>query len=229
MAEEKKKLSPLTVAAGAAASITSMLLGSFLGNAGTIFGAALSSITCTAGAFWYENTAHKAHARLLALRAQGKADAEPSRHPLQLKALPLGENALIRARTARELRQVWGWRRKLAVLGGMLAVCVIPSAVTLIAVESATGKTLYSDFGGPAQYGTTIGGYTAPRSPSAVPQVTSSPSLQPSSPEASASLSASPEGSSASSTSPVPSAASPPGGSPSSSGSLGSPPSTQSP
>ena len=43
--EKKKKLSPLTVGAGAGASILSMLVGSFFHTSGTIIGAALGSVT----------------------------------------------------------------------------------------------------------------------------------------------------------------------------------------
>lgn len=164
--DEEKKLSPVTLAAGAVASVTSMLVGSLLGDAGTLLGAAVGSITYSAGAFWYEHGARKAHAKLTARKAQDVAHAQPGKHPLQV-------------------RQSWTPGRRIATIAGTLALCICSALVTLVAIEGATGKTLSSSFGGPAQYGTTIGGYTT-KSPA------SSPPPQPSSESPSAMLSGSP-------------------------------------
>src|SRR6266851_2527682 len=104
MAEEKKKLSPLTLLAGAGAAVTSMLAGSFFGAAGTIAGAALSSVTYSVGAFFYEDRARKVHAALLARREHGKSDPSPGEFQERLQDLPL-ERSMIHARTEETLRR----------------------------------------------------------------------------------------------------------------------------
>jgi hypothetical protein len=184
MAEEKK-LSPFTLAAGAVASVLSMLVGSLLGDAGTLIGAAVGSVTYSTGAFVVEDRARRAHARLRARRDQDRANAEQGKHYLQerIRANPLGEQALIHARVRQDLhRQGWNPRRKLAMTAGMLGLCLASAVVTLVTVEGATGKTLSSNLGGPAQYGTTLGGYST-HSPSPAPAV-SSPASSPESPSA---------------------------------------------
>lgn len=195
--EEKKKLSPFTLIAGAAASVTWMLVGSLFGAEGTIYGAALGSVTTTAGAFFYENAARKAHAKLAARKKQDEADAEGT-HYLQdrLKALPLGEEALVRARARRELRQDgWGTKKKLALTAGMLVLFMATAIASLFVIESATGQTLHSVLTNQKQYGTTFGGYStvAPSKAPATPRVAVSPDASPdASPSPSATHSPSP-------------------------------------
>lgn len=184
--EEKKKLSPLAVAAGAGASVLSMVIGSFFGDSGTIFGAALSSVTCSVGAFIFEDRTRKAHARIKARKERGKTPGgEFHRH---LEDMPL-ERALNDIRAREHLRRDWGLPRKLAVAGGMLVLCLGSAAVTLVGVEKVTGKTLSSNLGGPVQYGTTLGGY-GPQKPSPVP-ATPSYRSSPASPSVTATGSAS--------------------------------------
>jgi hypothetical protein len=178
MAEEEKKLSPFTLAAGAVASVLSMLVGSLLGDAGTLIGAAVGSITYSTGAFVVEDRARRAHAKLKARKEQDRANAEPGKHYLQqrIQANPLGEQALIRARVRQDLqRQGWNPRRKIMMAAGMLGLCLFAAAATLFTVEGATGKTLSSNLGGPAQYGTTLGGFTTSHSPSPRPSVQVTP------------------------------------------------------
>jgi hypothetical protein len=198
MEEEKpgeKKLSPFTLIGGAAASVTWMLVGSLFGAEGTIYGAALGSVTTTAGAYWYENAARKAQAKLQARKKQDEADAEGT-HYLQdrLKALPLGEEALIHARTKRSLHQQgWAGRKKFTFFAGMLALCVASAIASLFVIESATGQTVHSVLTNQKQYGTTFGGYSTekPSAPHVTPRViVSGPATI--SPSATASASSSP-------------------------------------
>ena len=175
MAEEEKKLSPITLAAGAVASVVSMLVGSLLGDAGTLIGAAVGSITYSTGAYIVEDRTRRAHARLKARKSTDKAAAEPQKHYLQAEMAqrPLARRGLDHAKAEQELRHTWNPRRRMAMAAGMLGLCLFAAIATMITVEAATGKTLSSNLGGPPQYGTTLGGYST-HSPSPAP-VTPSP------------------------------------------------------
>jgi hypothetical protein len=202
--EEKKKLSPLAVAAGAVASVISMIVGSFFGASGTIFGAALSSVTCSVGAFLFEDRTRRAHARIKARKERGKTPGDEfHRH---LEDMPL-ERAIYETRTREHLRRDWNLGKRLMVSAGMLALCLGSTAVTLVTVEKATGKTLSSSFGGPAQYGTTLGGHSTVKpfvSPSASFSASPSPSRQSTSVSPSVTLSSSATVSSSPDASPSP-------------------------
>src|SRR5882724_6912592 len=124
--EEKKKLSPLTLIAGAGASILSMIIGSFFKTAGTIAGAAIASVTYSVGAFWFEDKARRAHARMTARRHQGKTPA-PYEH---MEDLPL-ERSLIYAEASQALTREWDLRKRLGLSAGILAVC-LASAVSVL-------------------------------------------------------------------------------------------------
>ncbi len=207
---EKKPLSLVSIIAAMTASVASMLLGSLFSDKGTIYGAALGAGTSSTVAVVVENHIRKAHARIRAMREQEKADAEPG-HYLQarLKELPLGREALIRARQRRIMQR--GRSSPLRFLGlglGMALVCCLTAFLTLFGIEAATGKTVHSNFSGPAQYGTSFSyGTTLPApSPSHVPSPSRSGSSSPSqSPSETSSPSPSPSPS-VSSPSPSPSA-----------------------
>jgi hypothetical protein len=175
MAEEEKKLSPVTLAAGALASVLSMFIGSLLGDAGTLIGAAVGSVTYSAGAFVVEDRTRKAHAKLKARKSTDKAAEEPRKHHIQAEMAqhPLARRGLDHAKAQQELQHTWHPRKRVAMAAGMLGLCLFAAATTLVTVESATGRTLSSNLGGPPQYGTTIGGYST-RKPSPAP-VTPSP------------------------------------------------------
>lgn len=205
MTEEKKKLSPFTLIAGAAASVTWMVVGSLFGAAGTVYGAALGSVTTTAGAFFYENAARKAHAKLQARKEQEKVDAHPDANPVQAQ---LGAN-LFPAREKRALLQ-WNRKRKLGFAAGMLALCMASAVASLFVIESATGQTLHSVLTNQKQYGTTFGGYSTqlPSKAPSVPKVTVSPVGSPdASPSHTASSTTAPSPSPSPSVSLIPSAA----------------------
>ncbi len=153
--EEKKRLSPLTLAAGAGASILSMVIGSFFKTAGTVAGAAIASVTYSVGAFWFEDKARRAHARVTARRHQGK----PPTTYTHLADLPL-ERSLIHAEASEVITREWGLSKRLGVSGGILAVCLVSAIGVLFLIEGATGKTLSSNLGRGTEYGTTLGGYS---------------------------------------------------------------------
>ncbi len=178
--EEKKKLSPVTLAAGAGASILSMVIGSFFKTAGTIAGAAIASVTYSVRAFWFEDKARRAHARVVARRNQGKAPAPYER----LEDLPL-ERSLIRTEASHSITRDWGVGKRLRVSVGILAFFLVSAIVTLFAVEGVTGKTLSSNLGNGTQYGTTLGGYSSHK-PSPRPVSSTIPSVLPSPSSASA-------------------------------------------
>ena len=169
MAEaEKKKLSPFTLAAGAGASVLSMVIGSYFKTAGTIAGAAIASVTYSVGAFWFEDKARRAHARVTARRKQGKTPESYER----LADLPL-ERTMILAEASREVARDWGLGKRLGVSAGILAVCLVSAFSVLFLIETATGKTLSTNLGRDHQYGTTLGGHSS-ISPSPAPSVTPS-------------------------------------------------------
>ncbi len=170
--EEKKRLSPLTLAAGAGASILSMVIGSFFKTAGTVAGAAIASVTYSVGAFWFEDKARRAHARVTARRHQGK----PPTTYTHLADLPL-ERSLIHAEASEVITREWGLSKRLGVSGGILAVCLVSAIGVLFLIEGATGKTLSSNLGRGTEYGTTLGGYS-PHKPSPAPSTTVLPSSQ---------------------------------------------------
>lgn len=198
--EEKKKLSPLTLAAGAGASILSMVIGSFFKTAGTIAGAAIASVTYSVGAFWLEDKTRKAHARVMARRKQGK---EPGSYE-RLADLPL-ERSLILAETSKSIARDWSPGKRLGVSAGILAVCLASAFSVLFVIESATGKTLSTNLGRDHEYGTTLGGHSSV-SPSPAPSV--SPSSISTTPTSTASVSPSeaPSGVLPDATPPTPSA-----------------------
>ena len=206
MPEEKKRLSPFTVIAGAGGSVLAMIAGSLFGVKGTIYGVAIGSIVATTGAYAIEDFSKRAHARTRALLEQAKADTEPG-HYLQerLKSLPLGRHALVHAREKRALHeQDWGWKARTVLIGGMLVLCMASAFGTLFVVEAATGKTLHSSLTGNPQYGTTFGGYSTSspsphpstsvvyQSPSALPSASYSPTVTPSLASPTVSISVSP-------------------------------------
>lgn len=193
---ERKPLSLITTTAGMAATITAMIIGSLFGVSGTLWGAALGSgVSATAGTL-YENAARKTHARLLAKREQEKADAHPDKHPLQMRIAEteMGHNALIRAREMRILGRRNPWKTA-AIGAGLTAACFAIAIVTLVVIESASGRTLHSLTTGNNQYGSSFSYSTkAPVRPRVTPSATVAtvPAPSPSSSSASPIADASP-------------------------------------
>lgn len=186
--EEKKKLSPFTLIAGAGGSIIAMVIGARLKTDGTIPGAAIGSVVSSGSAFLIETRSQRAHARLKARKEQDKVDAHPETHPVQAQL----EANLFPAREKRALLS-WNRKTKLVFIGGMLALCMASAVASLFVIESATGQTLHSVLTNQKQYGTTFGGYSTqkPSVPTVSPAgVTPAPGTE--SPSASATAPSSP-------------------------------------
>ncbi len=185
--DEKKKLSPVTIIATALAAVTSMVVGSFFGTGGTVWGVFFGSVVSGSAATWYENWTRTAHAKVRARKEQAKYAGRVDDGTLMGRVLAKegGEEALIGARVRRELRhQGWGWGRRAGFAAGMAGLCLAVTLVTLTGVEAATGRTFATTFSSHPQHGTTLGGWTAPSasvSPSVTPSAVS-PDLSPSSP-----------------------------------------------
>ena len=216
---EKKPISPITITGGMLFSVLSMVVCSFFGAAGTLYGAALGSCVSAIGGTVYENAARKTHAKIKARKEQEQADAHPEKHLIQarLASEPLGREALIRAREKRiMLRERNPWRTA-GIGAAMMAGCFALAVVTLFTIESATGKTLHSSLTGKAQYGTSFSYSTkSPPAPAVTPALPFSSSPVPSSSSPAATISANPDPDAV----PVPAS----GGAPSS-GSMSPPPS----
>lgn len=180
---EKEKLSPLTLVVSAAAAVTSMVVGSLFGDAGTIWGVALGSVVSGASATWYKNWTLTAHAKVKARKALAAEQHRKNDGTLMGRVLTRenGEQLFIGAHVRRDMRQQgWGWKRQLGFAAALIFVCLSAGIVTLTAVETATGQTLHSAVTpGVTQRGTTLGGWTAP-SPSVTPS-TASPGVTPTS------------------------------------------------
>ena len=110
-----KSLSAPQVLAGALASITAAVVASRIGVAGTVLGAALSSVTVTIAGTWYTQSLEKAHERL---------------HRRDRRRLELADQILQTRPWYRRYRMAWG-----AVLAGTVLVFVI-SMGSLTAVEA---------------------------------------------------------------------------------------------
>ena len=149
--EEKKKLSPLTIGAGAGASVLSMTIGSFFHTAGTLYGAAIGSVTYSVGAYYFEDRGRRARAKVLARMEQGK---EPQESYERLQDLPL-ERSLIKSKTTEHLKDTWSPWKRTGLITGLIAVCMASALASLFIIEAATGKTLSSNLTGKAEYGTT--------------------------------------------------------------------------
>ncbi len=180
---EKKPLSPFGIGAAMLASVAAMLLGSLFSDGGTIYGAAIGAGASSTVAVVAENNARKAHAKIRALREQEKADAEPGHHIQErLKELPLGREALVRARQKRIMHSREHPLRSLGLGAGLVLICILSAFFTLFVIEAATGKTVHSNFGGPAQYGTSFNYSTKapPTEPSFSPSYAPSGAVVPS-------------------------------------------------
>src|SRR3954465_9738705 len=86
-------LSPVQVAASALAAVSSAVLLSFFGVAGTLIGAALASIVSTVGASLYSASMKKTNDQLRRVLTRPDAAGEPAATralPAQTRALPAG-------------------------------------------------------------------------------------------------------------------------------------------
>jgi hypothetical protein len=182
-------LSPGKLAAGAGATVTSMVLGSFFGDSGTVYGAAIGSVTYSVAAEGYEYLYGKGHATVkkvaskhrkpVVVEGENWPPPKASISPLEerVRALPGGAEALASAPQRREeARRKYENRHrawKLALSGAAMAgVGVAVSFGVLSVTEASTGKTLSSYFpGNTTHYGSSIGSASTKPPPSPSPQV----------------------------------------------------------
>lgn len=162
---EKKNISLITVTGGMIFSVISMIMGSFLGTGGTLYGAAIGSAVSAIGGTYYENGLRKTQAKLKAKKEQ-KHDEETAISPAVRTELIANREKYIRARQNRILnRERNPWKTATLSLG-MVFACLLTAGVTLVSVEAATGKTLHSNLPWvkQKQYGTSFSYSTvAPR------------------------------------------------------------------
>lgn len=192
---ERKRISVITVTGGMIFSVLAMVAGSWLGTAGTLYGAAFGSGFSAIGGTIYENMARKAHAKLKARKEQEEAETRmiPGGIMDRTLAVPGGREALIRSRTKRIMyRERNPWKTATLALGSLVLFALVTLG-TLFGVEKATGKTLHANVTNSRQYGTSFSYSTVPPpSPSPLP---SSPVSSPSSTSPSASPDAIPDAS----------------------------------
>ena len=179
---ERKRISVITVTGGMIFSVLSMVAGSWLGTAGTLYGAAFGSGFSAIGGTVYENVARKAHAKLKAKREQEIAETQTI-SPAMREMLKSKRDENIARRERDILRQQHRdpWKIATVTLGSLMLFTLVTLG-TLVVVEKATGKTLHANVTGTRQYGTSFG-YSTVAPPRRLVTPSASPSsVTPSSP-----------------------------------------------
>jgi hypothetical protein len=181
VAEEAKKnkldLNAPTLVAGAGATVTMSVLGSFLGPAGTITGAALTSVTTAVITAVYKHTATLAQekakqAALDKLRRKHEYRTTPLTDPERTQVIAAGQEVL-NAKLARRRQS----RPKL-VMSGLAVAAGLFGGVMLATTgaEAMAGKPVSAIIQGKPGYGTSLGGGEVGRSN---PRVTPTPTITP--------------------------------------------------
>ena len=170
------EINPIQVMASALAAVTSAVLLSTLGTAGTIIGAALGSLIATAGAAIYSYSIRISRERVAAVQAAAIAKVNRKRTGASTRQIEVEEKhgdqgrALWREALA---RLPWKW---IAIIAG--AVFVI-AMIVIISFELITGRSVSTVTGGTDGGGhrTTIGlGHPTKVSKSKSPSPSPSPS-----------------------------------------------------
>lgn len=202
-------LSAPKLLAGAGATVTSMLVGSFFGDAGTVYGAAIGSVTYSVAAEGYEYVTAKAHAKTRDAYLKRKSMMKPlaDGHPQGLLidrvlAKPGGKEALEQAKVRRAEEEkkydqkIKNGKRPLLLAGSALAISAVGIGVAYGIVgitEASTGKTFASNFPGQqTSYGSSFSGSSSTPPAHVTPTVTPSGSVSPSESFAGPSASVSP-------------------------------------
>ena len=175
---ERKRISVITVTGGMIFSVLSMVAGSWLGTAGTLYGAAFGSGFSAIGGTVYENMARKAHAKMRARKEQEEVE-QTTISPLMREKLMQERKTFIARREQDILRQQHRDPWKIATVTlSSLVLFILVTLGTMFGVEKATGQTLHSllPHHGARQYGTSFS-YSTVR-----PKVSVTPSPLPSSP-----------------------------------------------
>jgi len=160
---------PKTIA-GALAAVCAAVVGSFMGVAGTLIGAAVASIIGTIGTEVYERSIKKGGKKLQTLApAFVKAPAAVGTPPVA--AATEEDSPSHTVPPARQIR----WKR-VALLAGAVFVLAMGS---LTVTELLTHKSLASTVGNGTKARSTIGGLLNPGSDSTTPTPSPSPSATP--------------------------------------------------
>jgi hypothetical protein len=163
----KLKLSPAQLGAGAAATITMSLVGSFFGPSGTLIAAALTSVTSTVATTVYQHvlTISGQHARRIIARRPGESD----------------KHFQERVEEAAEAVSLEEAKRDRRFSPKMLALPLVAAAGIFIGVmglntgvEAVAGKPVSAVVQGKPGNGTTLGGGDV-EEPTPTPAVTSTP------------------------------------------------------
>lgn len=181
---EKKKISIITLTGGMIGSVGSMLVGSYFGVAGTLYGAAVGSgASAVLGTLW-ENSTRKAHAKLKARKEQEEAE-RTTISPAMREMLISKRDENIARRERDILRQQHRdpWKIATVTLGSLMLFTAVTLA-TMFGIEKATGQTLHAAVTGTRQYGTSFSYSTEPPPAATVTPSLSSSSPVPSSPSA---------------------------------------------
>ncbi|MGY1745136.1 hypothetical protein [Blastococcus sp. SYSU D00695] len=179
---ERTRLSPVQIAAGALASVSSAVVASFFGVAGTLIGAALASVISTVTAAVYTNSLARTNARLRQVRGQLSGTARAAQAAAPAGPAPTRElPAALDPRRPPAPARRWRWPR---VAG--YAVAVFGLAMTIVTGIEIVGQQPVSALVGAreASTSTTLGELTAPSSatPSPAAPTTPAPSDAPEAP-----------------------------------------------
>jgi len=158
---ERKRISVITVTGGMVFSVLSMVAGSWLGTAGTLYGAAFGSGFSAIGGTVYENMARRAQAKMKARKEQEKAETmtiSPAMREMLISKRD--ENIARRERDILRQQHRDPWKTATMVLGSLVLFTLVTLG-TLVGVEKATGKTLHANVTGTRQYGTSFSYSTA--------------------------------------------------------------------
>jgi hypothetical protein len=175
--KNKLDLNAPTLVAGAGATVTMSVLGSFLGPLGTVTGAAVTSITTAVITAVYKHTATVAQekakqAAFDRLKDRYKNRVTPLNEREQTQMIAAGQEVL----DAKRQRSVWSGAKLatvgLAVAGGMFGGVMLATT----GAEAVAGKPVSAIVQGKPGHGTSLGGGEVGRSN---PRVTSTPTTGP--------------------------------------------------
>jgi hypothetical protein len=159
---------PKTIA-GALAAVCAAVIGSFLGVAGTLIGAAVASVIGSVGTEIYQRSLHKGAKKLQTLAAPAfvRAPAAIGTPAVAAASKEDSPSHTVPDRSQRQIR--WG---RVAMIAGALFVLAMG---TLTITELVLGKSVASTVGNGTGAKTTFGGLLNPGSSASKPTPTPSP------------------------------------------------------
>jgi hypothetical protein len=143
----KTELSPTKVLAGAGASVTSALLGSYFGADGTVVGAAFGSVASTVAATFYQRSLDRTRdtlvARVRRSRA-GSADAAAEADPeMTIRLPPIGADGSVEP----VLDEPAPRGRRWALWAGLTVLAFAVAMAAITGIELAKGSTIAGNEG----------------------------------------------------------------------------------